>query len=287
MKLEHRNLLCDLIPKLFERRNFENLIKRVGQPDVLDDVPGDASFNEATCFIVDRAISGGWGPALVTAIREEFPARPELAGLDVSTPPSDPKPEHRDKPERRDDTPVVAPWWKKPAVLPAGVGVLGIGITLLVLKMCSSGGSEAPADAAVVATTSDAPPRPPPPPPPRTDAGAVAPPRDARIVLPIRDGGIRPFPIDPHRIDPHHVLEPTVIAKLKQGQSFPIGKCNAATWTGPKKVGTVNIVYASCTCANSTKTGPFEVARYTDEAHLPAAVQVTLKLKSIGARCAD
>jgi hypothetical protein len=81
MRLEHRNLLIDIIPKLLVRLDFENLVRAVGQAAVLNRVAGGASYDQATNFIVVAASEEGWVAALNDQLAARFPNRSEFVDI--------------------------------------------------------------------------------------------------------------------------------------------------------------------------------------------------------------
>ncbi len=78
MRLEHRNLLIDIIPKLLARLDFENLVRAVGQTAVLNRVPGGASYDQAATFIVVAASEEDWVADLNDRLAAQFPNRNEF-----------------------------------------------------------------------------------------------------------------------------------------------------------------------------------------------------------------
>jgi hypothetical protein len=286
MRLADRNLLVDLIPKLFERANFENLIKRIGQPDALDEIPGNASFRDAAIFIVDRAIAGLWIGPLVDAIRADFPARIELQGIDAAA-----TDDAAESPAGDDDDrspppppPPVPRWWRRAFVLPAASACVAAVVTVLAIKMWPGEDEPAQNDAGLGAATADAPRRPSPPRPRPADAAVDAPP-DARA--PRGDGGllIRPDRIRPDMIRPDMIRVVDPVSRLRAGLTFPIGKCQAASWFGPENDGSLEVIKASCSCATGPNTAAAVIARYASIAELPDRDTVARKLKAIGAAC--
>jgi hypothetical protein len=129
MKLDHRNLLIDIIPDLLARANFENLIRGIGQTDVLHEVPGEASYREAVTFILDAAIERGWAKPLLEALVKEFPNRseltPVLAGLGSESP-------------RR-------PWAERQLPAWAPFVAFGIGVVLVLIPVIVALALDAPA----------------------------------------------------------------------------------------------------------------------------------------------
>ena len=90
MRLEHRNLLIDIIPKLLSRLDFENLVRAVGHAGVLNRLSTGLSYDQATNFIIDAASEEGWVADLIDRLAAQFPNRSEFsvikAGLGAENP---------------------------------------------------------------------------------------------------------------------------------------------------------------------------------------------------------